>query len=141
MSAVRPMPHNLDAERSILGGILLDGSAINDAAKTITSADFYVETHRKVFEAMLSLSADGIPIDRVTVKERLSDLGTLAQAGGEDAIDVLDKIVPSASNIGFYASAVKKKSVARRVIIEARAVALRAHEQGNVDEILADAAE
>jgi len=149
LEAVRPLaavshgrlpPQNLDAERSVLGGILLDNAAINDVIEILRAEDFYREAHRKVFEAMCSLSTRGEPIDRVTLKNELVALSAYEQAGGEDFIDLLDKIVPSASNLSYYARIVHDKAMARRLIEAAHAIAAQGYEQhGEVGEFLDDA--
>ena len=149
LEAVRPLatvshgrlpPQNLDAERSVLGGILLDNVAINDVLEILRAGDFYREAHRKVFEAMCALSVRGEPIDRVTLKNELVALSAYEQAGGEDFIDLLDKIVPSASNLSYYARIVHEKAIARRLIEAAHAIAAQGYEQhGEVGEFLDDA--
>lgn len=133
----RKPPQNLDAEQSLLGGVLLDNAGLDDALDVVSPADFYREAHRKVFEAMLSLSVSQEPIDRVTLKDRLTEIGTYEQVGGEDFIDLLDKVVPSVSNLGFYARIVREKSDLRRAIEAAHAVASEAYEQHDaVEEFL-----
>jgi len=125
----RVPPQALDAEQSLLGGILLDNSAIDDVCEIVGAADFYREAHRKVFEAMVSLSVSHEPIDRITLKARLTEIGSYEAAGGEDAIDLLDKVVPSASNLGYYARIVREKSDLRRAIVAAHAIAAEGYEQ------------
>ena len=149
LEAVRPLPaaphgrlppQNLDAERSVLGGILLDNASINDVLEIVRPEDFYREAHRKVFEAMCALSTRGEPVDRVTLKNEMVALGSYDQAGGEDFIDLLDKIVPSASNLAYYARIVHEKAIARRLIEAAHAIAAQGYEQhGDVGEFLDDA--
>src|SRR5256885_12126608 len=116
-------PQNLDAERSVLGGVLLDNAALNDILEVLKPEDFYRDAHRKVFEAMCALSSRGEPIDRVTLKDELTALGAYATVGGEDFIDLLDKLVPSAANLTYYATIVHEKALARRVIEAAHAIA------------------
>ena len=89
-------PQNLDAERSVLGGILLESSAFDEVQEIVKPEDFYPEAHRKVFEAMRTLSQKSEPIDRVTVKDALVSQGVFASIGGDDFIDLLDKVVPVA---------------------------------------------
>jgi replicative DNA helicase len=133
----RVPPQSLDAERSVLGGILLDNAAFDDVVTLVTPADFYREAHRKVFEAMISLSTKAEPIDRVTLKSELVALGALELVGGEDFLDLLDKLVPSASNLGYYANIVHEKGLARRTIEAAHAIAVEGYEQhGDVREFV-----
>ena len=133
-------PQNLDAERSVLGGILLDNAAINDVLEVLKSEDFYRDAHRKVFEAMCALSSRGEPIDRVTLKDELTALAAYDAVGGEDFIDLLDKLVPSAANLTYYATIVHEKALARRVIEAAHTIAALGYEQvGAVGEFVDDA--
>ena len=99
----RTLPHNLDAERSVLGAILLDNHAINPAAETLTPEDFYGEAHRLVFEAMVALSEDNSPIDAVTVAEQLERGDHLERAGGLGYLSSLMDGLPRALNVGQYA--------------------------------------
>ena len=150
LEAVRPAPiavpggrippQNLDAERSVLGGVLLDNAALNEILELLKPEDFYRDAHRKVFEAMCALSSRGEPIDRVTLKDELTSLGAYETVGGEDFIDLLDKLVPSAANLIYYATIVHEKALARRVIEAAHAIATQGYEQaGEVGEFLDDA--
>jgi replicative DNA helicase len=150
LEAVRPVPiavppgrmppQNLDAERSVLGGVLLDNVAFNDILEVLKPEDFYRDAHRKVFEAMCALFSRSEPIDRVTLKDELTVLGAYEAVGGEDFIDLLDKLVPSAANLSYYATIVHEKALARRVIEAAHTIAALGYEQaGEVGEFVDDA--
>jgi replicative DNA helicase len=139
-SAGRIPPQNLDAERSVLGGILLESSAFDEVQEIVKPEDFYREAHRKVFEAMRSLSQKSEPIDRVTVKDALTAQGVFASIGGDDFIDLLDKVVPVTTNVAWYARIVHEKAIARRLIEAGQAIAAQGYEQaGEVAEFLDDA--
>jgi replicative DNA helicase len=125
----RVPPHNLDAERSLLGGVLLDSQAFADVLEVVKAEDFYREGHRKVFEAMCALFGVGEPIDRITVKDKLTSMGSFAAIGGDEFIDLLDKIVPTAANLAYYAKIVRDKAVARRLIEAAGGIAQLGYEQ------------
>jgi replicative DNA helicase len=125
----RVPPHNLDAERSLLGGVLLDSQAFADVLEVVKAEDFYREGHRKVFEAMCALFGVGEPIDRITVKDKLTSMGSFAAIGGDEFIDLLDKIVPTAANLAYYAKIVRDKAVARRLIEAASGIAQLGYEQ------------
>src|SRR5207248_2708175 len=129
MPGGRIPPQNLDAERSVLGGVLLDNAALNEILELLKPEDFYRDAHRKVFEAMCGLSSRGEPIDRVTLKDELTALGAYEAVGGEDFVDLLDKLVPSAANLMYYARIVHEKALARRVIEAAHAIATQGYEQ------------
>jgi replicative DNA helicase len=137
----RVPPHNLDAERSLLGGVLLEGQALTDVIEVVRPEEFYRDAHRKVFEAMCFLYGKNQPIDRITVKDALTAQGAFEAVGGDEFIDLLDKIVPTAANLGYYAKIIHDKSVARRLIEAAGAIAQLGYEQhGEVGEF-ADEAE
>lgn len=144
MSAVpqgRVPPHNLDAERSLLGGILLDGETLADVQLDVNAADFYRESHRKIFAAMLDLGRRQVPVDRITLKDALTAQGAFEAVGGDEFIDLLDKFVPTAANLSYYAKIVSDKALARRLIEAAGAIAQMGYEQhGDVQEF-ADACE
>jgi replicative DNA helicase len=136
----RVPPYSLDAERSVLGGVLLDNEAMHDLMDAISPADFYREAHRKIFEAMCALYDKSKPIDRVTIKDSLREEGALEAIGGDSFIDLLDTVVPSASNLVYYATIVREKSIDRRLIEAAHAIASQGYEQhGSVGERLDDA--
>ena len=118
----RTLPHNLDAEQSVLGAILLDNTAINPAGETLTPEDFYGEAHRVVFEAMVALSEDDSPIDAVTVAERLERSGHLERAGGLGYLSTLMDGLPRALNVADYARIVKDKSSLRDLISSANTI-------------------
>ncbi len=125
----RVPPHNLDAERSLLGGILLDSQAFADVLEHLKPEDFYRDAHRKVFEAMCELFGKSQPIDRITVKDQLTSLGAFEAVGGDEFIDLLDKIVPTAANLAYYAKIIHEKALARRLIEAASAIAQLGYEQ------------
>jgi replicative DNA helicase len=125
----RVPPHNLDAERSLLGGILLDGQAFNDVVGTVSPDEFYRDAHRKIFEAMSALQEKSQPIDRITLKDALTAAGAFEAVGGDEFIDLLDKFVPTAANLSYYAKIVHDKALARRLIEAAGTIAQLGYEQ------------
>jgi len=136
----RVPPHNLDAERSVLGGVLLDNQSINELLELLKPEDFYRDAHRKIFEAMCALSGKSEPIDRVTLKDALRALGALEAVGGESFIDLLDTVVPSAANLLYYGRIVHDKAMSRRMIEAASAICAQGYEQqGEVGEFLDEA--
>ncbi|HET7786068.1 MAG TPA: replicative DNA helicase [Myxococcales bacterium] len=125
----RVPPHNLDAEKSLLGGILLDSQAFAEVVEVVRADEFYRDAHRKVFEAMSVLFGKGQPIDRITVKDELTAQGAFEAVGGDEFIDLLDKIVPTAANLAYYAKIVHEKALARRLIEAASTIAQLGYEQ------------
>ncbi len=109
-------PQSLEAEESILGGILLDAHALDRVIEVMAADDFYRETNRKVFLTMLSLSERGEPIDLITLTDALKARDELQQIGGATYLAELIDKVPSAANIVYYARIVKEKAVLRGLI-------------------------
>ena len=95
----RTLPHNLDAERSILGAVLIDNEAFNVAAAVIDGRSFFRDAHRRIFERMVELSERSQPIDLVTLKDALERIGDLDEVGGPAYIASLVDGVPRATNV------------------------------------------
>jgi replicative DNA helicase len=130
-------PQNLEAESSVLGGILLENEAINLVLELLRPEDFYRESHRKVFRAMIELSDRSEPVDLITLSDFLKGRGELEAAGGTAYLASLADFVPTAANISYYARIVREKSILRHLINAATEIATRGfEEQGNVDEFL-----
>jgi len=109
-------PHSVESEQSILGSILLDKDAIITVSETIRPSDFYKEAHKIIYEGMLKLSNKNEPIDLITLTEELKKQGHLDNVGGISYITSLSTIVPTTSNVKYYADIVKEKSVLRQLI-------------------------
>lgn len=123
----RPLPHNLEAERAVLGAVLLNNEAYAVAAKRIGAQDFYRLAHRKVFEKMGRLAARGAVIDLVTLKEELGAVD-LDDVGGPAFIAGLIDGVPRSSNVEHYAGIVKAKATIRRVLLATQKIQQVAHD-------------
>ena len=134
-------PQNLDAESSVLGGILLENEAVNQVLELLRPEDFYRESHRKVFRAIVELSDRSEPVDLITLSDCLKSRGELEAVGGTAYLASLADFVPTAANISHYARIVREKSILRSLITTATEIATRGYEeQGNVEEFL-DSAE
>ena len=129
-------PQNLEAEMSVLGGVLLENEALSRALEFLTSSDFYRESHRKIFGALLALSEKNEPADLVTLTAVLKDRGDLEDVGGSTYLATLVDYVPTAANIAYYCKLVKEKSVARKLIEVSTDIATRGYEGGDMEEIL-----
>jgi len=116
------LPHSMDAERSVLGSILIENQAINRAQEILRESDFYRDTHRKIFKVMEALSERSTAIDEITLKEELSRQGDLEAVGGAAYLASLADSVPSPSHIEYYARIVKEKAVLRGLIGSASAI-------------------
>jgi replicative DNA helicase len=119
MSATAPLPpHNLEAEQSVLGAILLSERSIYSLAieEGLRPEDFYRDQHGRVFAAMLDLYNAGDPIDALTVTDRLRQSGTLEEAGGASAVASFAAAAPAAGNVRHYAGIVRKDARMRRLL-------------------------
>jgi len=133
-------PQNLEAEQSVLGGILLDNQGLNPVLEVITSRDFYSEAHRRIFEAMINLSDRGEPVDLITLSSILKDRTQLDKAGGAAYLAGLVDNVPSAANIAHYAKIVKEKAILRGLINTATEILGKTYAPGaDVDTVLDEA--
>jgi replicative DNA helicase len=112
----RPMPSNLDAERSILGAILLDNNALNTAIEALKPDDFFIPQHRSIFNQMMALGEAQHAIDLVTLTEELHRRGELESSGGAPYLASLVDGVPRVSNVEHYARIVKEKAMLRNLI-------------------------
>ena len=134
-------PQNLEAESSVLGGILLENDAVNLVLELLRPEDFYRESHRKIFRAMIELSDRSEPVDIITLSECLKNRGELEAVGGSAYLASLNDFVPTAANISYYARIVREKSILRHLINAATDVATKGYEgRENVEELL-DSAE
>ena len=109
-------PHSVESEQSILGSILLDKDAIITVTETIQPEDFYKEAHKIIYECMLKLNSKNEPIDLITLTEELKKQDSLENIGGISYITSLSTIVPTTTNVKYYADIVKEKSVLRKLI-------------------------
>ncbi|MBI3784536.1 MAG: replicative DNA helicase, partial [Deltaproteobacteria bacterium] len=100
-------PQSIEAEESVLGGVLIDNNAMDRALEFITADDFYREAHRKIMRAMIDLNQRGEPIDLVTLAESLRARGELADVGGATFLADLSEKVPTAANVPYYARIVR----------------------------------
>jgi len=112
----RTPPHDLLAEQSTLGGMLLSKDAVADVIETVRAVDFYIPKHEVVFEAILNLYSHGEPTDVIAVTDELTKTALLQRAGGAEYLHTLTGLVPTAANAGYYASIVAEKAVLRRLV-------------------------
>jgi len=140
-SPERTLPHNLEAEKSVLGAILIQNEAFNHAAELIDSKDFFRNAHTRIFEKMVVLSERGDAIDFITIKEELSKSGELESVGGPAYIASLADGVPRSANVEYYAKIVKEKSTLRSLIHSANKILVEAYEAEQEPDLLLDEAE
>ena len=136
-SSYKVPPQNIEAEQSILGGVLLENSAINSALEIISRDDFYSEAHRKIFAVIVDLSEKNEPVDLITLSNALKGKNLLEAVGGTAYLASLVDSVPSAANVSNYAKIVKEKAILRGLITSATDIINSCYEAGtDVDEIL-----
>ncbi|MBS1238624.1 MAG: replicative helicase, partial [Deltaproteobacteria bacterium] len=133
-------PQNLEAEQSVLGGILLDNQSLNNVLEILGVEDFYSEAHRKIFAAIVELYDKNEPIDIITLSNILKSKNQIDQAGGISYLSSLADNVPSAANIAHYAKIVKEKSILRRLIGTATEILNKSYNAGSdIDSVLDEA--
>ena len=116
-------PHSIEAEQSVLGGLMLDNQAIDRVAELVVSQDFYTRTHKLIFEAMEKLVEQSQPIDLITISESLEKNNQLSAVGGFAYLAEIAKNTPSAANIDAYAAIVRERAVVREMITVANEIA------------------
>jgi replicative DNA helicase len=139
----RTVPHNLEAERALLGSILLDNDSLNSALEILGKEDFYSGAHRVTFESMVALSEKNRTIDLVTLSEELARGGLLEKSGGAGYLAALTDGVPigTMAAVGEYCRIVKEKSTVRRLINASNTVIARCLEGTDDPEVLIDLAQ
>ena len=142
LEAARMPPHSVEAEQSVLGGLLLENTAWDRIADVITEADFYRADHRTIFQHVSQLIEHNKPADALTVADSLERSGKLAEVGGQAYIGSLALNTPSAANIRRYAEIVRERSILRNLAAVGTAIADSAYgAQGKDAHVLIDEAE
>jgi replicative DNA helicase len=137
MGDARVIPHNIEAEQSALGGMLLSQEAIADVLEVVTGSDFYAPKHELIFNAIIYLFGRGEPTDVIAVTDYLNKQGNLLKAGGADYLHSLSSFVPTAANAGYYAKIVSDKAILRRLIDAGTRIAQSGFEsQGEVEDLV-----
>ena len=137
----RVPPQSLEAEESVLGGVLLDNTAIDRVLEFVRPDDFYREAHRRIFRAMLALAEKSEPVDLVTLAEVLRQRGELQDVGGAAHLAELAERVPTAANAAHYAKIVREKAILRSLITTATDIVTNGYEDTRDVKDLLDRAE
>ena len=137
----RSLPHNLEAERCVLGAILIHNDTFNQAAELIDADDFFRDAHRRVFDKMIGLNERGEAIDLVTLKDELGRSGDLDRVGGSAYIAGLVDGVPRSTHVGHYARIVKEKSTLRNLIFASNRILETAYSTEEDADAILDQAE
>jgi len=141
VASERVLPHSLDAEKSVLGAILIHNEAFNHAAELLDAQDFFRDAHRRIFNSMVTLSERNDAIDFITLKEELSRIGQLDEVGGPAYIASLADGVPRSANVEYYARVVKEKATLRSLIHSANKILADAYDAELEPDLLLDEAE
>ena len=142
VAGLKVPPHSIEAEQSVLGGLMLDNERWDDVAERVVADDFYTRPHRHIFTEMARLQESGSPIDLITLAESLERQGQLDSVGGFAYLAELSKNTPSAANISAYADIVRERAVVREMISVANEIAEAGFDpQGRTSEDLLDLAE
>ncbi len=137
----RVPPQNIEAEKSLLGAMMLSREAIGDAIEIISADDFYKPLHGRIFEVVINLFGKGEPVDAITLNEELRRHGSIADLGGLSYLRSLSVDMPSTSNAAYYAEIVAKTATLRRLIETATAIADLAYDPSSDAEQILDYAE
>lgn len=138
---LRIPPQNLEAEMALLGSIMLRPEALFDVTDVVNADSFYSEKHRVIYETMLELFVKRSPIDLLSVSTRLKEKGWLDQIGGNTYLTELVNVVPSSSNIAYYAEIVQKKFMMRKIIEASDHISQLGYDENRELEEILDSAE
>ncbi|KII77389.1 replicative DNA helicase [Vibrio renipiscarius] len=142
VDAIKVPPHSLEAEQSVIGGLLLDNERWDTVAERVMASDFYSRPHRLVFEAVKRILEDSKPLDLITLSEHLEQHEQLEDVGGFAYLADLVKNTPSAANINAYADIVAERALVRNLISVANEIADSGYDpQGRSSDDLLDLAE
>jgi replicative DNA helicase len=142
LAKIKVPPHSMEAEQSVLGGLMLDNNAWDTVSEVVLEDNYYRQEHRQIYRTMQKLVNDGKPIDVVTLSEELDRTAELESAGGLDYLIELAKNTPSASNIRAYSEIVRDRALLRQMISAANEIADQAfHPDGRSSEEILNEAE
>jgi replicative DNA helicase len=133
-------PQNIEAEQSVLGGILIENEAINKVMEILSVDDFYRDAHQKIFSAMVNLTEKDEPVDLITLTNDLRKKSQLDSIGGASYLASLSDSVPTAANIEYYAKIVKEKAILRKLIQTSTEIITQSYQdRGDVEDLLDEA--
>lgn len=133
----RGIPHSREAERAVLGGLMLDPERMGSVAEHVTVDDFYAEAHQKLFELMAAMAERGEPTEMVAVVEAVTRAGLQDNVGGIAYVSSLPDDVPATANLDFYAGIVRDRAIERRLLTGVQEIAEEVHAgQKDVNELL-----
>ncbi len=137
---IRVPPHNSEAEKSVLGSLLIDDEAIGLAIEILNEEWFYDDAHSKIYKAVIDLYNNRKKVDLITLSEKLKSLQQLEQVGGVSYLSTIIDFVPTSANVEYYANIVKEKGVLRKLIHNSTQIIKESyHATSNVDEVVDNA--
>lgn len=140
MMTERELPHSLEAEKSVIGCVLVSGDSVTVAAELLKPSDFYFRANAEIFSVVLELFNENTPIDMVTVSDRLKMQDKLDGVGGIQYLSAIAISVPTTQNVAYYAQIIKEKSLLRNLITAASAITeMSQNENGTADIIIEQA--
>jgi replicative DNA helicase len=140
LSSHKLPPQNIEAEQSVLGGILIENEAINKVMEILTVDDFYRDAHQRIFNSLIDLLERDEPADLITLTNELRKLNQLDSIGGASYLASLIDSVPTAANIEYYAKIVKEKAILRKLIETSTDIITQSYEdRGDVESFLDEA--
>ena len=138
--ALRTMPNNIEAEKSVLGACFLSKEALEKACDSLTEEKFYDEKNGKIFTAIKKLHDEKVPLDLTTITSELQNRKTLSEVGGVEYLTEILTFVPTATNIEYYLKSVEEAAILRNLIETATSIATEGYEQtDDVNETLDNA--
>lgn len=141
MDHLKIPPHNMEAEQSVLGAMLLSKEASYQVAEYLKAEDFYRDAHRKIFDVIVKLNENREPVDLITVTEALRTAKILEQVGGVMYLTTLTETVPTTANVLYYCQIVEEKAILRRLINTTSEILSKAYDGADDVETLLDDAE
>ena len=140
-TSAQPIPFSEDAEKSVLGSMMLSAEAVDLASEALNTEDFYIPKHRQIFAAMLDINARNGAVDVVTLLEELERRGTADSSGGIEYLTELSIFTPSAANVSNYIKIVEERSIMRRLMYAGTAITRDAMQGSKSFEAMLDDAE
>ncbi len=128
-----PMPHSIEAEQAVLGGLMLDNQRFDQVSEILSETDFYRESHSQIFLMMARLAEDGQPLDVITLSEELHRNDLLERVGGLSYLSEMASHTPSATNISAYARIVRERSTLRQLIHAANEISRSSQNPAGLD--------
>jgi len=137
---IRVPPQNVDAEKSVLGSMLIDDEAIGFAVEILDDIWFYDNAHQKIYKAILDLYNARKKVDLITLSDRLKSDGILDDVGGVTYLSSIIDFVPTSANVEYYAHIVKEKGILRKLISSSTKIISRSYEsEGNIEDVVDNA--